>query len=376
MTNDSRTVPRGTVWLLVFGWFTAVGFLLFTYRYLEDLAIARTGTFWARLIEQFTGAYAAAVLFPLVVIFARRYRLAGPSWWRRLPLHVGALAIFSVAHTTLMAISRHLIFPLTGLGPYDYGIMSIRYPMELANDVITYWVFIGAIYTFDYYRESHDREMRTLQLESRLAQSQLQTLRLQLQPHFLFNALNTISAILYENVELADQMITRLSDLLRRTLRDSPSQEVTLSEELEFLDLYLEIMRARFEERLIVNLEVESATQAALVPQLILQPLVENSIKHAMNPQTGAVAVIISVKHKSGWLIMEVGDNGPGLVRDQASVLRDGIGLSNTAARLHQLYGARHKFTLGNAAGGGLLVKIEMPFHTHELSHETNGRST
>lgn len=364
---------RRYVWLLVFGFFTAVGLLAFSYRYLDDLARERHGTFATRLIEEMTGAYATALLFPFVVRVARRYRLERHNWLRRLPAHMLALLTFSVLHTTLNALSRALLFPLSGLGPYDYGIMPIRYVMELANDAIVYCLFIALINLFDYYALARDREVRTAQLEARLTQAQLQALRLQLQPHFLFNALNTISSVIYEDVQLADRMIARLSDLLRLTLRRSNAQEVTLEEELEFLNLYLELMRARFEERLIVEFDVEPETRSALVPQLILQPLVENSIRHATGPPGDAVRIDVCARRSNGALLLEVSDNGPGIRREQEGAAGDGIGLSNTAERLQQLYGEAHGFTLETAVAGGLMVRVEVPFHTARQGNGLKG---
>lgn len=368
----------GVVWLLRLGFFTAIGLLIFSYRYLDDLARERSGTFSVRLIEELTGAYAAALLFPLVVRFARQFRLRRQDWLRRLPLHLAALVVFSALHTSLNWLARSLLFQLAGLGSYDYGIMPIRYLMELANDAIVYCLFVALVYLFDYYRETRDREVRTAQLEARLTQAQLQALRLQLQPHFLFNALNTISAVIYEDVELADRMIAHLSDLLRLTLRRSNAQEVTLQEELEFLNLYLEIMRARFEERLIVNFEVEPETRAALVPQLILQPLVENSIRHGASPSSGAVNIAVCARRSNGALLLEVSDNGPGIKPEQPREVtgETGLGLSNTAERLNQLYGAAHGFSLQSSAAGGLLVRVRVPFHTARVENGLKGGMT
>ncbi|HEV2912062.1 MAG TPA: histidine kinase [Pyrinomonadaceae bacterium] len=359
--------------LVGFGFFTATGLLFFSYRYLDDLARERTGTFGERLIEEMTGAYAAALLFPLVLRVARRFPFGRRVWLRRLPVHLATLLLFSVLHTTLNWLSRDLVFRLCGLGPYDYGIMPIRYLMEFANDAIVYSLFVALIHLFDYYRESRDQEVRTALLEARLTQAQLQALRLQLQPHFLFNALNTISAVIYEDAGRADRMIARLSDLLRLALRNSTAQEVTLQEELEFLELYLELMRARFEERLVVKFEVEPETTSALVPQLILQPLVENSIRHAASPSSGTLSIDVSARRSNGALLLEVSDNGPGIRKEQQAIaLGDGIGLSNTSERLNQLYGAEHRFSLGASSEGGLLVHVEVPFHTRRSS-ETDG---
>ncbi len=366
-TGISKTTQRWVVAALIFAYYTAHGLLLLGYRYLNDLTREKSGTFTPRLIEEMTGAYGGAIIFPLVVIFARRYRLQWRNLLRLLPLHLLALSFFSAAHTTLNAITRWMLFPVAGLGDYDYGIMSIRYVMEFSNDVISYTLIVGFVYLFDHYQQSRDREVITAQLETRLAQAQLQSLRLQLQPHFLFNTLNTISSMIYENPRAADEMIACLSDLLRLTLRNCQSQEVTLDEELEFLNLYLEIMRARFEERLVVRIDVESSTRSALVPQLILQPLVENSIRHAVD-ERGYVTIDIRSNRENGSLVLEVIDDGPGIATEKTSLLGDGIGLSNTAQRLRQLYGEAHTFALKNTEGRGLVVRVSVPFRNNSLS--------
>lgn len=364
MSSFAITKRRSFPWILAFGYFTVHGLLLFTYKFLDDRSHSRSGTALVRLIEELTAAYAAACLIPLAIKFARRFRPRWNNWPQRLPLHLGALIIFSAAHTSLIFLARRLLFGAIGLGTYNYGILPIRYAMELANDALFYWLLIIIVYLFDHYRESHQRELQTAHLQASLSHAQLQGLRLQLQPHFLFNALNTISSVIYENVELADRMIARLSELLRITLDNSESQEVTLKEELRLLDLYLEIMRVRFEERLFVSLNVSPETEKALVPQLILQPLVENSIKHATDPQSGSVAIHVDARKENGSLLLEVSDNGPGIKCETDGNINRGVGLPNAAERLRQLYGTSQNFNVTNATNGGLKVQIKVPFHT------------
>jgi LytS/YehU family sensor histidine kinase len=178
--------------------------------------------------------------------------------------------------------------------------------------------------------------------------------------------LNTISSVIYEDVERADRIIAHLSDLLRLTLRNPPSYEVTLEAELELLDRYLEIMRARFEERLVVNVFVAPGTKEALVPQLILQPLVENSIKHAADPSSGAVTIDLCARRENGSLLLEISDQGPGMDSHQHPILNEGVGLSNTAERLSQLYGEQQSLTFANGDRGGLIVRVQFPFHTSQ----------
>jgi two-component system, LytTR family, sensor kinase len=193
--NDHLDPPRPRlVWAAAVVIFTITGFFSFTYRYFDDIARRESGTLVSRLIEESTGTYAAMVLFVAVVSFAWAYPLDRPGWRQRVPAHVGAMLAYSVAHTTLLWTSRSLIFPGLGLGDYRYGYMPARYLMEFGNDALSYTFFIVTITVYRYYRTMRQRELRTVQLERGLAQAELRNLRLQLQPHFLFNALNTISS--------------------------------------------------------------------------------------------------------------------------------------------------------------------------------------
>lgn len=359
--SKSFRPPGG--YLRWFGIATCAFVLVFLYRYLDDLARQRYGTFTVRFIEESTGIYSVALLFLFVVPFARRFTIDHANWRTRLPLHFVTAVLFSLVHTSVMAISRTAIFYLAGLGAYDYGIMSIRYPMELANDIIIYSIGVTLVLLWDNYRRSRERELKTAQLEAQLARAQLQVLQAQLHPHFLFNALNTISSVIYEDVEAADTMISRLSEFLRHTLNASRSEEVTLEEELRFLNLYLDIMRPRFEDRLNVDFEVESGIGDALVPNLILQPLVENSIRHAADPVSGAVHIRIAASRDNGALRLDVKDKGPGIDRTRSSE-ENGLGLQNTAHRLEKLYGRLQDFSMRNGTDGGLEIRVSLPFHT------------
>jgi LytS/YehU family sensor histidine kinase len=202
--------------------------------------------------------------------------------------------------------------------------------------------------------------VRAWQLEGKLAAARLQNLRLQLQPHFLFNALNTISSVMYEDARKADAMISRLSDLLRSTLADTGVQEVSLDHEVQTLELYLDIMRRRFEDKLTVDVQVATEAAKALVPQLLLQPLVENSIRHGLNPHTNTVDVTVTARRDGDVIRLRVRDHGRGINGN----FKPGTGLSNTAERLRQLYGSRQKLEWQNCEDGGLLVTVAVPYHT------------
>jgi LytS/YehU family sensor histidine kinase len=366
-TGRKPIIIGAAIWL---GVSTVLFLLTFFYRYLDDLARARTGTFAERLIEQATGVYAAALLFLLVAKFARRYRLNAENWPRRIPVYLLAAIAFSAMHTSILAVSRKLIFPLAGMGEYDYGIMPIRYLMEFANYAMWFGVWVALVHLFDHYQSSRERELRTAHLETQLAQAQIQALQAQIHPHFLFNALNTISSVIYEDVHAADTMIARLSDFLRHSLNASSAQEVTLQEELNFLNLYLDVMRPRFEERLNVAFDVEPGLDNALTPKLILQPLVENSVKHAADPDSGAIRIAVRARRENGHLSLQIEDDGPGLSTAAQSITKNGIGLSNTAERLKRLYGQNQEFTIAAADRGGVLVSLKLPYHTTTIAND------
>jgi len=242
--------------------------------------------------------------------------------------------------------------------------MPIRYLMEAPVDVIIYGLSVSFVYLFDHYKRSRDREVTTAQLETRLAEARLQALTVQLQPHFLFNTLNMISEMVYQSPDAADQMIARLSEMLRLTLRESRSQVVPLARELQVLELYIEIMRGRFQERLTVNLDVGPAAREALVPPLILQTIVENSIRHGVNPLTGEVRIRIECEVVGDCLSLEIEDDGPGMAGSHLVTESGGIGLSNTVRRLEQLYGDAQQLSMETSSGGGLLARIKLPYAT------------
>jgi len=205
---------RARMWMGLFVLYTLIAVLLTGYRYLDDLTRQHPGTLTMRVLEEGTGVYSVFVLLPLVFRFARIYLFERKGWLRLGLLHVAAAVLFSGVHTTMMAISRHFLAPLMGLGQYDYGIMTYRYPMEFSNDLIAFSVIVGLYSFYQRLRIAQAQQLAAAELRTELAQAQLENLRLQLQPHFLFNTLNTISSVMYEDVRAADAMITQLSDLL------------------------------------------------------------------------------------------------------------------------------------------------------------------
>jgi sensor histidine kinase YesM len=306
-------LSRVRVWGALFLIYTALGFFFFEYRYLDDLSRAHTGTFGRRLLEEGTGVYSVFLLLPLVFLFAHYYLFTCTGWAKRIAWHVSGAILFSSLHTTMMAVSRQIIAPLAGLGAYDYGIMSYRYLMEFSNDFMAYTVIVLLYYSFQRSRIAQAEKLATAELQTKLARAQLENLRLQLQPHFLFNTLNTISAVMYEDLRAADAMINQLSELLRLTLQASRAHEIPLAEELEITRLYLDLMQKRFENKLEIAYAIDGALENALVPQLILQPLVENSLRHGMKAGSATMKLGIAAHCENGRLVLQVTDTGAGL---------------------------------------------------------------
>jgi two-component system, LytTR family, sensor kinase len=250
-----------------------------------------------------------------------------------------------------------------------------RLTSQFHIDLLIYGGVLGTSYAVGYYARFREREVRATQLEARLAQAELQALKMQLHPHFLFNTLNGIVGLVRDHKNSAAvEMIAGLSDLLRYTLDGAGRQEVTLREELEFLDLYLGIQQKRFPDRLRVEMSVEPDTLEALVPNLILQPLVENAIRHGVSRRAAAGTVGVSASREGGTLHIKVYDDGPGLRRGangnpeagetdetHEGAASGGIGLSNTRARLRQLYGDAQSFEVSDRAAGGVEASLSFP---------------
>ena len=223
-----------------------------------------------------------------------------------------------------------------------------------------YWGVVSVAHTLLFYRRSQERERKALELTAGLARAKLQALRMQLQPHFLFNTLNAISTLVHRDARAADEMIGNLADFLRLTLETADQQEVPLQQELDFLDRYLAIEQVRFGDRLRVEKEIPADTLAAQVPAMILQPLVENSVRHGLEPSRTPGVLRIVARRAGATLHLAIHDNGVGI--SSARENREGIGLSNTRARLRELYGDRATLELRNGAESGLVVEITLPF--------------
>jgi len=349
---------------------TAIGLFFTLQFYFAMIRSERPVALSETLALQFSYAYIWAVVTPLALWLARRYRLEPECWRRNLLLHV----LFSTACVILVGCMLYAFNSVYwGKSRGTTGalwLISRTIILNASENYGIYGLILLARHALDYYRRYTAGERRAAQLRTRLAEAQLQALKMQLQPHFLFNTLHSISALVYKDVEAADKMIARLGDFLRLTLENSGAQEVTLQQELEFLKCYLEIERIRFQDRLTTTLDIDPEALNTQVPNLILQPIVENAIRHGIAPRSTPGRIDILAERKNGTLRIRIKDNGAGLTPNPGfdSSFKEGVGLANTRARLEQLYGAAHRFELANDPRGGLVVTLEIPSGTFRPS--------
>lgn len=318
--------------------------------------------------------YSWALLAPVVLYLARRFPFERGTWLRSLPVHLVAVLVVTFLHVMLsqwvsaQVTSYPWVSP-TGKTPVTWWMRVWRnYLMSFDWEMMTYWAIIGFHSAAVYHRQAQDRTVRTAQLETRLAEAQLQALQRQLHPHFLFNTLNAISALMHRDVEAADLMLARLSDLLRMALDQPGVQEVPLKDELDFLEKYLEIEQARFGERLAVRFDIDPETLDAQVPNLLLQPLVENSIRHAVAVRVEPGLIEVRARRAGDQLQLQVRDNGPGLPKGRLHAAGTGVGLANTRSRLEHLYGASQRLQFAEPPEGGLAVIVTIPFRAEETA--------
>jgi len=341
---------RWVRWLLIFAGWTAVALFFASQTYLSYKSSGGRANAPIILKINLGDWYLWGLLAPGIVWLARRFPLERDRWPKSLAVHLLASVCTALLKWRLDILFRHYCLGLPGT-------MSLAYVFH--GNLATYWVLVAATQGYFYYDRYRQGELRSAQLATQLAQAQLHALRMQLHPHFLFNTLNSIAALIHMDPDAADRMTARLSDLLRLTLENAGVQEVPLAKELEFLELYLEIERTRFADRLVVRTEIAAGTLDASTPYLILQPLVENAIRHGIASRTSPGCVIVSSKRENDMLVLEVKDDGPGI--NPKGFSKNGLGISSTRERLEKLYGAAQRFELNNLDGGGLSVKLVFP---------------
>ena len=346
LSGASRDLPApvrpryGVPWSLVFFVATMLGLVSSMLAWQLTISLERTATYFRWLVVLNCAYWYSWALFtPPIVWLSQRFRFERQGLLRAVAVHLPAVVLFSFAHIGAMQAAQWWLVTADG-GEFRWWSAAQRAAlMNFDWEMMTYWAIVGLSHALLYYRESRDRELRSAQLETRLVEAQLKTLQQQLHPHFLFNTLHAVSTLMHRDVAAADRTLMRLSDLLRLTLERLGEQEVTLASELEFLRKYLEIERMRFADRLIVRFDVNPEAEAAFVPTLLLQPLVENAIKHGVARKSGAGHIEIAARREDDKLHIEIRDDGVGLSEDALTALHKGIGVSTTRARLqHQLH--------------------------------------
>ena len=358
-----ETQTRGRMLALVLGAWTLVGIFRAIERYTLDPTMQERLEFGFReaLAQNLLAAYLWAAFTPLVIWLARRWAVFRTGEWLRLPPHLLASLVLPFLHCALflaifpwvMGIPSNLEAQLRGFPAFSQAFFLTQF--------LTYWGIVGVVWAVDSFRLSKERELRAAQLETQLADARLEALKMQLHPHFLFNSLNSILPLVFRDRDAAARTVVRLGDLLRLSLQADSTPLISLAEEVEFLKLYLEIQKTRFQDRLTVSLRIDADVLPARVPNLILQPLVENAIKHGVAGRPGAVRVEVMGFRDEETLILRVRDDGVGLPEGAQPESNGGVGWRNTRGRLQHLYDGRYRFDWENVPDGGLAVTLQFP---------------
>jgi two-component system, LytTR family, sensor kinase len=363
--NVALPFGPGPAALFLAGW-TLLGLTFASLTYAVSVGDGRPFDVWVTFSKNLWLSLLWAGLSPLVFKLTRRFPVdLRPSRLRNLSAHVPSLLFFSAVHHAAYAAA--LWWPLGGPPPghrHDsfFDFYRASFLGALYANILIYTLVVIGSQALLYYEGYRAAEASEAQLKAQLAEARLRVLKMQLHPHFLFNTLHSINSLVSEDPAAASRMIVRLGDFLRQTLERSDRQFVTLGEEIDFLRCYLDIEQVRFQDRLVVEFDVEPAAASATVPHLILQPIVENAIQHAIAPRAAPGRIRIVARRAGESLQLRVLDSGPGIVTSEATKgANKGLGLANVRARLAQLYGGRHRFELGNADGGGLAVTLVLP---------------
>lgn len=348
-------------------WFGAFTFLavfeaaqLYAGQRLDDFKIAWTTALRRGLESQYT----MAVLGLGILWLARRFPFDRARAGRWTLCHMGFALLYAAAYSVVYSALVHGQVSVRG-NVFQFG-ETVRKLLIFYTygNVAYYWLVLLGHQGWHYYQRYRERERQAAELEGQLARARLEALRMQLNPHFLFNTLNTIAALIHDQPEAADRTLTRLSELLRLTLEGHDQQEIPLSEELGFLERYLEIEQTRFGDRLAVVFDIPADLHGALVPALILQPIVENAIRHGVEKREEGGRITVAARRQRDRLELCVADNGPGLPAGLPAFPREGIGLTNTRSRLHHLYGEGAGLVFQPAPHGGVQATLTLPCRT------------
>jgi two-component system LytT family sensor kinase len=350
---------RGSGWVALW---TLVGLAIASEIYLSGNFLGRSITWGEAISDSLEDWYVYGALSLPVVWFARRFPPELGTRWVTAGVHLGAALVFSLVYIVVRTLVGEVDSWIGG-EPASFG--EIFHPLlvrTLPFNLLVYGVIISVSHALDYYGKYNERTVQTLELEKHLTEARLQALLHQLKPHFLFNTLNGIASLMHTDVEAADRMLVRLSELLRITMSQTGAPKTTLRDEIAFLERYLDIEKIRFHNRLDVVIAIDEDVIDAQVPSLILQPMVENAMRHGIEPHARTGHIELRGFREDGNLVLTVSDNGAGISDEGPG--REGIGVANTRARLAELYGAKQKFELVNRPEGGLCVRITIPFST------------
>jgi two-component system LytT family sensor kinase len=359
--------PIRQPWLetaLVFAAWTVFGLIMANQFYMQLELSGGHASLGPVLRHALFEAYLWAFITLAIFWLARRYPLERGRMLRRIPLHLAGVVVLALLRVVAMVeMSLHVDW----LGERTF---SRQYYRWFHNYLLFCVLLVGIAHAVVYYRRYRERERAAERLAAGLTEARLQALKMQLQPHFLFNTLNAISALIPADAKPARRMVARLGDLLRIALEHEETQQVTLREELAFLEPYLEIEQARLGDRLTVVMEIAPEALDARVPHLMLQPLVENAIRHGIAPriEPGRIAIAATLGKGDGRLHLQVRDDGVGMDREGGIRTRKGVGLTNIQSRLEQLYGGEHRFELANGPDGGFIVSIDLPLRRADLA--------
>ena len=347
------------------GWaavWTLVGLAIASEIYLSSNFLGRSITWGEAISDSLEDWYVYGILSLPVTWLARRYPPEEGNRWANAAIHLGAAIVFSLVYITLRAVVGEVDSMIAG-EPASFG--EVFHPLLVRTfpfNLLVYGVIIAVSHALDYYGKYNEQTVQTLELEKHLTEARLQALLHQLKPHFLFNTLNGIASLMHTDVDAADKMLVRLSELLRITMSQTGAPETTLREEIAFLERYLDIEKIRFGNRLETLISIDNDAIDAMVPSLILQPMVENAMRHGVEPHAKPGMIELRGFRRGQDLVLTVSDNGAGI--PAGGFKREGIGVANTRSRLAELYGDRQKFELVNRPEGGMCVRITIPFST------------
>jgi LytS/YehU family sensor histidine kinase len=362
MTSSSPLTPkqRRIEWAVIFAFWTFLAALMVVNRILDARGPSPDPHLISFEIFRF---YLWAVLTLPIFWLTHRLSLDETNWPWRLPLHLGLAFLFGFALDLITDLIRFYVIRPPWTEGTTFNPLEDLFALDFLFELTSYLGILAAGFARSYFLRYQERQRQTSELKAQLAQARLETLRMQINPHFLFNTLHAISSLVERDPKGVRRIIARLSSLLRYTLEDSSRQEVPLREELQFLDGYLEIQQIRFQDYLEIEQNIDQDVLDALVPNLILQPLVENAIKHGVAPTMGPGRITIEARRVDEWLELIVSDNGPGLPPDGLSEDK-GLGLKNVETRLEGLYGDQQELILDSPPHGGVTARILLPFHS------------